>query len=60
MQKKNLGRMALALPLLFGVMIAAAGYQILREWESESASLIITGALVVLGGAACIARRATM
>lgn len=45
------GRILRALPLLFGFPMMVAGYQLLREWASESAALISTGILILLCGA---------
>jgi hypothetical protein len=50
----KIGRMALALPLLFGLLMVAGGYQIVREWASESNALILTGVLISICGTTMI------
>ncbi len=49
------GHILRASPLLFGFPMVLGGYQILREWKSESAALIVTGALILLCGAVMMA-----
>lgn len=52
MANLKVGRIALSLPLLFGILMVVGGYQIVREWASESAALILTGLLILFCGTA--------
>lgn len=52
MPKPSIGRMALALPLLFfGLLPFFEGYYVVREWAAESVTLVASGAVLFLSGA---------
>lgn len=51
MAKLSIGRMTLAVPLMFGVVPAFGGYQLVREWAAEGTALIVGGAVLLLSGA---------
>jgi hypothetical protein len=52
MSKPSIGRMALALPLLFfGLLPFFEGYYIVRDWASEGIALVGSGAIELLSGA---------
>ncbi len=51
MRKPSLGRMTLALPLMFGIFPAVGGYQILREWAAEGTPLLVSAVVLLLSGA---------
>jgi hypothetical protein len=55
MPKPNIGRMALALPLLFGVAPALGGYQLVGDWAAEGRALVVVGAVLLLSGATMLA-----
>jgi len=48
--KPSIGRMTLALPLVFGVATAFGGYQIVGEWAAEGTPLLVSGAVLLLSG----------
>jgi hypothetical protein len=54
MSKRSVGRVLLALPLLYGLVPVLVGYLVLRDWAYESAPLVAFGALFLLGGAAMV------
>lgn len=51
MPKPSIGRMTLALPLLYGAAPALVGCGIMREWAAESTALVVSGAVLLLSGA---------
>ena len=51
MTKPRIGRMTLALPLLFGVVPFFGGYQLVGEWTAEGTLLVVSGALLLMSGA---------
>jgi hypothetical protein len=52
MPKPSIGRMALALPLLFfGLFPFFEGYYIVRGWAAESVALVASGAVLLPSGA---------
>jgi hypothetical protein len=51
MQKPSLGRMTLALPLIFGIFPAFVGYQLLGEWAAEGTPLLVSAVVLLLSGA---------
>lgn len=51
MPKPRIGRMVLALPLMFGVVPAVGGYQLLRDLAAEQTALIFSSAVLFLSGA---------
>ena len=55
MPKPSIGRMALALPLLFGVAPALGGYQLVGDWAAEGTALVVVGAVLLLSGATMLA-----
>lgn len=42
--------MSLALPLMFGVVPAVGGYQLLSEWAAEGTALVSSSAVLFLSG----------
>jgi hypothetical protein len=55
MPKPSIGRMALALPLLFGVAPALGGYHLVGYWAAEGTALVVVGAVLLLSGATMLA-----
>jgi hypothetical protein len=51
MPKPSIGRMTLALPLMFGIAPAFGGYQLVGEWAAEGTALLVSGAVLLLSGA---------
>ncbi len=50
--------MALALPLMFGVVAVVVGYQIVCDWAEEATVLVASGAVLLLCGATMLASAA--
>jgi hypothetical protein len=55
MPKPSIGRMALALPLLFGVAPVLVGYQLVGDWAAEGPALVVVGTVLLLSGATMLA-----
>jgi hypothetical protein len=47
--------MTLALPLMFGIVPAVGGYQLLGEWAAEGTALVFSSAVLFLSGAIMLA-----
>jgi hypothetical protein len=55
MPKPSIGRITIALPLMFGLAPAFGAYQIVREWTAEGTVLVVVGTVLLLSGATMLA-----
>ena len=50
MSKPSIGRMGVALLLLYGIVPVLAGYILMREWAAERMALVACAAIFLLSG----------
>lgn len=55
MPNPGIGRLALAPPLMFGLIPAIGGYQFVGQGAAEGTALVVVGAFLILSGATMLA-----
>ena len=50
MSKPSIGRMGVALLLLYGIVPVVVGYVLVREWAAARTALVVCGAIFLVSG----------